>query len=108
MRVWLRGLGLAIALFLIVAITLSIARQHRLEKSFEQWKIGTFEAVVVTQLGKPWKIVKCGELFGGDVHEHCAKEYLYASPYAPLKPEYWALRFDENGRMIEKYHYVSQ
>jgi hypothetical protein len=37
----------------------------------------------------------------------CAKEIFYASPLAPLSPDYWAYRFDKNGLLLNRYEYQS-
>lgn len=93
--------------WVVTGLFWSVLRQHRLSTGFEKAKNGTSEAEIMTKLGKPWKIGKCGQMFGGDITQSCTKEYLYASPYAPIVPEYWALRFDIKGQLIEKYRYVS-
>jgi hypothetical protein len=104
-------MGKWLALLLVAAIiagaTWSIRRQHKLATGFEQARTGESEAELSAQLGKPWKLGRCGQVFGDTGSPHCTKEYLYASPYAPLKPEYWALRFNETGQLIEKYRFVS-
>jgi hypothetical protein len=96
----------AIAL-LAATLLWSSERQRKLTSDFERLQIGEAESAVAAKLGKPWKIGRCGQVFGGDADARCAIEYLYASPYAPLDPEYWAFRFNEGGRVVDKERYVS-
>lgn len=82
-------------------------RQHTITTAFEQTALGSQVSVITQQLGDPWKASDCGHTFGGTVPKACVNELLYASPFAPVIPEYWAFRYDQNGRMIDKYRYVS-
>jgi hypothetical protein len=70
-------------------------------------QLGTAESDTRRELGDPWKIASCGRTFGGQFPPDCRTEYIYASPYAPLIPRYWAFFFDENGHLIDKYEYRS-
>jgi hypothetical protein len=86
----------------------SLMRAKVLPAKFERIAVGDTREQVVRLLGKPRRIEKCGEPFGNPGGKPgCVEDYLYASPYAPLIPEYWSVSFDKNGRVIEKYHYVS-
>lgn len=100
------------AVFCVVAAVLVAAcwtayRQHRLRLIFQNMQPGTAESDARRELGKPWKIASCGETFGGQFPASCRTEYIYASPYAPVIPHYWAFFFDANGRLIDKYEYQS-
>jgi len=86
----------------------SLMRAKILPERFERIAIGDPREQVVQLLGKPRRVEKCGEPFGNPGGKPgCAEDYLYASPYAPVIPEYWSVSFDKNGRVIDKYHYVS-
>jgi hypothetical protein len=68
----------------------------QLAACFNRVRIGSSEGEVLRTLGKPNRIEKCGEFFGpldkaelGD----CSKEYFYASPFAPVLPQYYVMRF---------------
>jgi hypothetical protein len=85
-----------------------IARAHMLDKAFERVPAGASQSQVVKLLGKPWKVDRCGELFGaGPVEPDCAEEYLYAPPFAPLTPQYYSVSFDNSGHVVKKYIYSS-
>jgi hypothetical protein len=86
----------------------SIVRANTLTKNFERINIGDSRDWVVKLLGRPRSIEKCGEPFGnpGGV-PGCKEDYLYASPYAPLISEYWSVSFDNGGRVVDKFHYLS-
>jgi hypothetical protein len=96
-----------------VVITLGISwayissRQNRLENEFNAATLGSTTLDVTAYLGAPWKRAKCGEVFGGNTPQNCDSEIVYASPFAPMLPEYWAFRYDRDGKLIDKYHYVS-
>jgi hypothetical protein len=51
---------------------------------------------------RPKKVLNCGEFFGPIPKKElggCTKEFLYASPFAPLVPQYYVVRFDANDRV---------
>jgi hypothetical protein len=95
----------AVALFAGIAWTMY--REHKLATAFQQMQVGTVENETRVRLGSPWKVGACGQIFGGSFPPGCREEYIYASPYAPIIPRYWAFRFDEKGRLIDKYKYQS-
>lgn len=81
---------------------------YRVNWNFDRVPIGASKAEVVRLLGTPWKVDKCGELFGGGPpNPACAEEYLYKTPFAPLVPNYYSISFDSSGRVMEKYFYSS-
>lgn len=82
-------------------------RLHRLQATFDRIVIGTSEQELVGQVGLPWRKAGCGRIFGGDAIPGCAIEVLYASPFAPLSPEYWAFQFNSNNQLIGKDRYFS-
>jgi hypothetical protein len=96
------------ATLIIVTIGLwTTYRKQKMGDAFERAAVGETEPDLIRQLGAPWKTAACGDTFGGDVPQGCAKEILYASPFAPVLPEYWAFRYNRDGQLLDKYHYVS-
>jgi hypothetical protein len=88
-------LALAVCLWLIWAIS----RERRLADGFERIHTGESEEDVRKLLGPPKRIEPCGEFFGPideGQKRGCAKEFLYASPFSPLEPQYYVIRFDPN------------
>lgn len=88
----------------------AILRHRQLEKDFDVITAGATEREVVKSLGRPKRVEKCGEFFGPlpkEELDNCSKEYFYASPFAPLVPEYFVLRFDVNNRVTSKSPYTS-
>src|SRR2546426_12420080 len=82
----------------------SIIRARLLSKGFERIAIGDSRDQVMHLLGKPWRIERCGVSFGNPGGKPgCMEDYLYASPYAPVIPQYWSVSFDQTGHVIEKY-----
>jgi hypothetical protein len=103
----MRRILILIPVLLAIGCLLAAFRQHRIAVSFDNAVLGSSDSDVKRQLGNPWKRTSCGQTFGGDIPKDCASESLYASPFAPAVPEYWAFRFGKDGRLIDKYHYVS-
>ncbi len=58
---------------------------------------------VQSVLGKPDTIGPCGQL--GGVPDGCAKEYLYYAKLPTITT--WAVFFNEQGRVVDKYRYES-
>jgi hypothetical protein len=88
----------------------AILRDKQLEKAFNEITVGATEQEVLQRLGRPRRVEKCGEFFGPlpkEELENCSKEYFYASPFAPLLPEYFVFRFDVNNRVSSKSPYSS-
>ena len=99
--------GLFAVMVLGVASTHISFRQRRLESAFETANSEGTADELRARLGNPWRNGACGETFGGTVPRGCKREILYASPLAPAIPEYWAFRYDQDGKLIDKYRYVS-
>ena len=76
-------------------------RRQKLRATFDQFPLRAPKATLVGQLGAPWKDGKCGQMFRLSLSA-CADEVIYASPFAPLVPEYWVFQFDKEGRLIDK------
>ena len=98
-----------LAAFAMIAVLglLGDHRQHKLQATFDSVALGTYPPELVGRLGTPWKIAGCGQSFGGDSVLGCANEVLYASPFAPVSPEYWGFQFSSDDRLIGKYRYIS-
>jgi hypothetical protein len=104
----MRLLGTAIAVAFSTWMILSLIRAHILPQRFERVAVGDSRERVVQLMGRPRSVEKCGEPFGNPGGKPgCMEDYLYASPWAPLFPEYWSVSFDQNGHVVETYHYVS-
>jgi hypothetical protein len=81
-------------------------RSDRIEAGFTKTTNGNTEQQVITVMGRPSKVGKCGQLMPtSNFPAHCSKEYLYNDPF--LLPQNWAIWFDENGRVVDKYYYSS-
>jgi len=88
----------------------AIVRDNRLRNGFDKIETGTTEQEVLQELGRPKRVEKCGEFFGPLPKEQadgCTREYFYASPFAPLKPHYYVVRFDANNRVRSTTPYSS-
>ena len=98
----------AIALVVLVAAVgtgLSCyVRNRNLEHAFDRVTVGMAEQQIVTVMGKPDSIGKCGEL--GGIPPGCSKEYLYASSN-PFTLGTWAVFVDANGHVLDKYQHSS-
>jgi hypothetical protein len=88
----------------------AILRDKQLRKCFDEIAFGATERDFLQKLGRAKRVEKCGEFFGPLPKEEltdCSKEYFYASPFAPLLPEYFVFRFDVNNRLSCKSAYSS-
>jgi len=99
-----RTLYFAGCLILIGAAWLlwAVIRDRQLAKGFDEIEVGTTEQEVLRLMGQPKRVEKCGEFWGPFEEEElrgCTKEYYYASPFAPLLPQYFVIRFDRNNRV---------
>lgn len=100
------GIVLAAAAWFVWAIL----RDKRLGEGFDEIAAEATEQEVVKYLGHPNRVEKCGEFLGpleSREMEGCAKEFLYASPFAPVLPQYYVVRFDSNNRVKGKTPYTS-
>jgi hypothetical protein len=100
----------AVVVALLVLFGWAIRRDNSLARGFDKIEVGSTQKEVVQLMGEPRKVLKCGEFFGPIPKEQldgCIREYLYASPLAPLKPQYYIVRFDANGRVRSTAPYSS-
>lgn len=82
----------------------AIHRDSQLSHGFDEVKMGASTSEVSARLGKPRRVERCGDFYGPlpkDLPVGCASEYVYASPFAPLLPTYYVVRFDASGRVLE-------
>ena len=81
-------------------------RSTRIEMGFDAVSNGNSEQQVRAAMGRPSGVGSCGQVVGGtNLPPRCSKEYVYNDPF--LLPQTWAVWFDENGRVIDKYYYSS-
>jgi hypothetical protein len=88
----------------------AIHRDKRLEQGFDGLKRGDSESEVVQSLGVPKRVEHCGDFMGPLSKaelEGCVREYLYASPFSPLVPQYYVVRFDAKDRVSSATPYSS-
>ena len=107
MKNWYRRPGPALSAAVIV-ILLSLLAECYLHDSipehrFEKVTQGMEQQQVRSVLSKPDTIGLCGEL--GGVPDGCAKEYLYYAKLPTIAT--WAVFFNEQGRVLDKYRYES-
>lgn len=80
-------------------------RSDRIDAGFDKISNGNSEQQVRIFMGRPSKVGMCGQQALKGFPAHCSKEYLYNDPF--LLPQTWAVWFDENGRVVDKYYYSS-
>ena len=88
----------------------AILRDNQLQKGFDGIETGASEQEVLQKLGQPKRVEKCGDFFGPLPKEElkgCDREYFYPSPFAPLLPQYYVVRFDAKNRVLDKSTYSS-
>ena len=88
-----------------LAIGWAFYRNSRIDAGFGGTAVGASDTEVVRLLGGPSWIEPCGKSFGTP-KPNCS-EYIYRNSFAPLIPEYYSVRFDNNGHVIDKYVYSS-
>jgi hypothetical protein len=100
------GIASAVSVWFVWAIL----RDKQLQKGFDEIAAEATEQEVVKYLGHPKRVEKCGEFFGPlekKEMEGCAREFFYASPFAPVLPQYYVVRFDANNHVKGKTPYTS-
>jgi hypothetical protein len=91
---------IAIGIVVVTWTAWGIVRLKVLSDRFERVQVGDSREQVMHLLGKPRSVQRCPENPGRP--PGCVEEYLYASPFAPLLPEYWSVLFDRNGHVVGK------
>src|ERR1700679_1723527 len=102
-----RRLLLIVGLIVAGFVLIGKFRWQQWSTAFNKAVLGQPRRIVLAGLGKPWRTAPCGETFGGTVPPHCSHEIIFASPFAPLAPEYLSFFFDNNDNLISTYRYVS-
>jgi hypothetical protein len=103
-------LVLIVVLAPFVLLVWAFWRDQSLAEGFDKITVGATQEGVVRLMGKPKKTLKCGEFFGPipkEQSEGCTKEFLYPSPFAPVLPQYYVVRFDANNHVKSTAQYSS-
>jgi hypothetical protein len=106
----LKYIAIVIVALAVTGLVLPILRIKLLEQHYNQVEKGQSKESVEARLGKPAEIKRCTENIWWDAQflkknkGECQEEFWY---YSHITPEMWTIGFDENGRVISKYHYVS-
>jgi hypothetical protein len=82
----------------------AIHRDSQLAQGFDRIKTGDNKSDIFARLGKPRRVERCGAFFGPlpeDLPVGCDSEYVYASPFATLNPQYYVVRFAAGGHVLE-------
>ena len=80
-------------------------RNSRINARFSAVHVGASEMEVESLLGSPSWTEPCGKSFGTP-KVNCA-EYIYRNSFAPLIPEYFAVRIGPGGHVLDTYIYES-
>ena len=91
----------------LIGVTLGYAcyRNTQLEKNFPRIHPGLSDKEVVAILGKPSWVEPCGKSFG-NTKQNCT-QYLYRNSFVPLIPEFYAVEFNNDRRVVDTYVYES-
>jgi hypothetical protein len=93
----------AITTMLLSLFTSCYLHDSILERRFEKVARGMGQQQVRSVLGKPDSVGPCGEL--GGIPDGCAREYLYYAKLPTITT--WAVFFNEQGTVLDKYRYES-
>lgn len=98
---------LTLTLVGLIALMLvwSFYRNYRIAARYEEVGTGASDQQVSRLLGPPSWTEPCGKSFGSP-KANCT-EYIYRNSFAPLIPEYYSIRFDASGHVVDKYIYES-
>ena len=93
-------LSLLAVLVLLAALTFgTLIGARRTEKAFASLSTGDSRAQVEHVMGRPKQTSACTTL--PRPPEGCAQELLYAHPLAPVVPEYWTVRLNAAGNVLQ-------
>lgn len=93
-------LSLMAVLLVLAALTFgTLIGARRTEKAFASIKTGDSRAQVVHVMGEPKRATGCTAL--PRPPEGCAEELLYAHRLAPVVPEYWTVRLNRAGNVLQ-------
>jgi hypothetical protein len=88
----------------------AIHRDSQIAKGFNSIKTGDNKSDVFVRLGKPWRVERCGAFFGPlpeNFPVGCSEYVYFGSPFAPLIPEYYVVRFDAGGHVLQAEFWAS-
>lgn len=97
MKIVLSLMAILLALAALTFGTLIGARHT--EKSFASIKPGDSRLQVVHVMGEPKETSACTAL--PKPPQACAEELLYAHRLAPVVPEYWIVRLNASGKVLQ-------
>jgi hypothetical protein len=86
-------------------ISWGIYRNSRFERNFNSIHVGVSRERVLEILGKPSWVESCGKSLDNQL-ANCSL-YIYRDSFAPVIPQYWSVRFDASGSVLETYFYQS-
>ena len=93
--------------FIVLTTGWACYRNSRLDARFAAIRIGASKGEIVRLLGRPSWTEPCGTSFGGGLPMPNCTEYIYRNSFAPLIPEYYAVRLDDGGHVLDTYVYES-
>jgi hypothetical protein len=93
--------------FIVLSTGWACYRNSRLDTRFPAIRIGASEGEIQRLLGTPSWTEPCGKSFGGGPPRPNCTEYIYRNSFAPLIPEYYAVRLDNGGHVMDTYVYES-
>jgi hypothetical protein len=79
-----------------------LIRQRRINAGISNILIGMTESQVVELLGKPAELRPCSQI---PKVSSCKEEYVYYPPFELVS--YWTVSFDQQGKVMDKFHWQS-
>jgi hypothetical protein len=100
--------GSLIVLVPTTYVFLGIRRDGYLGSGFDKISNGMSRQEVVAIMGRPKRALRCDEpMLANPGLKKCAKIVVYPVSFAPLDPEYYAIYFDRDNRVIYKFELQS-
>lgn len=106
-----RYIGLVFLVLALGTLGVIVWRSQRCASEFDRIDLGVTAVEVERRLGTPSQVTDCSTTFGGyergdgeQAKSGYTKELWY---YAIWAPEGWSFTFDNQSRLIDKYHWVS-
>lgn len=104
---------LTIGIALFASVLFVVKRNSMLAQGYKDICKGDPEARVVTILGEPKRVTGAPDHVAWDTEitlkanqAECVKEYWYTALFS-FCGESWTIGFDNNGKVVSKYHYIS-
>ena len=99
----------------IIIIFAGLYKNHIYQRSYLKVDHNYSELQVIALLGSPSEVKSGGKYISWDndttIHldknKIVKKEFWYYSPVPYISPEMWSIGFDNENKVISKYHYVS-